>query len=75
VAAPFVAPDGIQTGFNGDYSGLVVVGDTAHPIWSDTRNANPDPVNAVGHDEDIFTVARNMPSGRQSPQRQNHFKR
>jgi hypothetical protein len=75
VAAPFVAPDGIQTGFNGDYSGLVVVGDTAHPIWSDTRNANPDPVNAVGHDEDIFTVARNVPSGRQSPQHQSHFKR
>ena len=59
-----MAPDGVQAGFNGDYSGLVLVGDTAHPIWSDTRNVNPDPVNAVSHDEDIFTATRTLPTGK-----------
>jgi hypothetical protein len=52
----FAAPDGIQTGFNGDYSGLVInKGNEAHPLWSDTRNANPFPLNGVVHDEDVFT--------------------
>jgi hypothetical protein len=64
VAAPFVPPDGVQEGFNGDYSGIVVTRDgLAHPIWSDTRNASPDPVNGVSHDEDVFSTARRIPSG------------
>jgi hypothetical protein len=72
VAVPFVAtkispdfppPDGIQVGFNGDYSGLAVTGTTAHPVWSDTRNAAPATTPSVGvvHDEDIFTDARPIP--------------
>ena len=67
VGKPTVAPDGIQAGFNGDYTGLVLLGNTAHPVWSDTRNVNPDPVNAVSHDEDIFTTARTLPSGKAAP--------
>ena len=64
VAALTPSPDGNQAGFNGDYSGLVVVGNTAHPIWSDTRNAVPASVGAQGvtHDEDIFTIAVDVPS-------------
>ncbi|MDQ6712877.1 MAG: hypothetical protein M3Z28_06760, partial [Candidatus Dormibacteraeota bacterium] len=42
----FPPPDGNQAGFNGDYSGLTVVGDIAHPIWSDTRNVVPQQFNA-----------------------------
>lgn len=63
VAAMTPAPDGGQFGFNGDYSGLVVVGNDAHPIWSDTRNAVPASVGAQGvtHDEDIFTIALEVP--------------
>jgi len=69
VSAPFVPPDGIQAGFNGDYSGLAVAGDVAHPIWSDTRNAVPAQFNSptsqgVVHDEDVFTTARPVPGGR-----------
>src|SRR5262249_21364004 len=41
VSPTFAPPAGIQAGFNGDYSGLVIVGRTAHPIWSDTRNTAP----------------------------------
>ena len=38
----FPPPDGVQEGFNGDYSGLTIArGEVAHPIWSDTRNADP----------------------------------
>ena len=57
------APDGNQAGFNGDYSGLVVVGNKAHPIWSDTRNAVPGSVGAQGviHDEDVFTISLEVP--------------
>jgi hypothetical protein len=59
----FPAPDGIQAGFNGDYSGLVITPDgDAHPIWSDTRNAVPNPdFNFVTHDEDVFTASRDLP--------------
>jgi hypothetical protein len=65
VSPVFAPPDGSQTGFNGDYSGMTVNrGIEAHPIWSDTRNANPFPLNGVIHDEDIFTTAVNLPSGR-----------
>ena len=56
VSPKFAAPDGNQVGFNGDYSGLVInKEDEAHPIWSDTRNFNPFPLNGVIHDEDVFT--------------------
>jgi hypothetical protein len=53
----FPAPDGVQTGFNGDYTGLVVVGSReAHPIWADTRNpARHRDFNGVVRDEDAFT--------------------
>ena len=61
---PFPPPDGNQTGFNGDYSGLTVNrGDAAHPIWSDTRNVNPYPLNGVTHDEDVFTDDVGLPNG------------
>jgi hypothetical protein len=65
VSPVFGPPDGIQTGFNGDYSSLTINrGIEAHPIWSDTRNSNPFPDNGVTHDEDIFTDAVALPSGR-----------
>ena len=55
-------PDGIQTGFNGDYSGLTINrGTEAHPIWSDTRNVNAFPENGVVHDEDVFTTTVQLP--------------
>jgi len=62
----FPPPDGAQEGFNGDYSGMTINrGDEAHPIWSDTRNADPfAPANGVSHDEDIFTAAVNLPDGK-----------
>jgi len=66
----FPPPDGAQTGFNGDYSGLAIKGeDEAHPIWSDTRNVDPyasraaPENNGVLHDEDVFTVKTRVPSG------------
>jgi len=63
VSPTFPPPDGIQAGFNGDYSGLVLVGTTAHPIWSDTRNVAPaGQVGRVGgHDEDVFTDRIKLP--------------
>ena len=69
VAPPFAPPDGIQAGFNGDYSGLAInKGDDAHPIWSDTRNADPfTPTNGVVHDEDVFTDNVGLPNGRGRP--------
>jgi hypothetical protein len=64
VSPVFPPPDGNQTGFNGDYSGLTVNrGDLAHPIWSDTRNVNPFPLNGVTHDEDVFTDSVGLPNG------------
>src|SRR2546426_271839 len=58
----FPPPDGIQSGFNGDYSGLTInKGTEAHPIWSDTRNVNPFPENGVVHDEDVFTTTVQLP--------------
>jgi hypothetical protein len=60
----FPPPDGIQAGFNGDYSGLTIVDENAHPIWSDTRNVDPfAPVNGVTHDEDVFTTKHGVPNG------------
>jgi hypothetical protein len=60
----FPPPDGIQAGFNGDYSGIEVDrDDIAHPIWSDTRNRVPNPgFNKATVDEDVFTVARPIPA-------------
>ena len=69
ISPEFPPPDGKQAGFNGDYSGLTVVGDVAHPVWSDTRNTVPaqfqsqPPGQGVVHDEDIFTTARAVPNG------------
>jgi hypothetical protein len=62
----FPPPDGIQTGFNGDYSGLAINRPLeAHPIWSDTRNVDPyAPANGVVHDEDVFTANVPLPNGR-----------
>jgi hypothetical protein len=66
VSPVFPPPDGIQAGFNGDYSGLAInKGSEAHPIWSDTRNADPfAPANGVVRDEDVFTDNVNLPNGR-----------
>ena len=69
ISPTFAPPDGIQAGFNGDYSGLALVGSTAHPVWSDTRNAVPpqfnDPTSqGVIRDEDVFTDAIRLPDGR-----------
>ena len=52
--------------FNGDYTGLTVNrGNQAHPIWSDTRNADPfTPDNGVVNDEDAFTASVTLPSGK-----------
>lgn len=61
ISPRFQPPDGIQAGFNGDYSGLVIVGTIAHPIWSDTRNAAP-AGQGVAHDEDVFTDSVALPS-------------
>ena len=63
----FPPPDGVQAGFNGDYSGLTInKGTEAHPIWSDTRNADPyTPANGVIRDEDIFTDTVDLPNGRE----------
>jgi hypothetical protein len=59
----FPPPDGLQAGFNGDYSGINV--DTlgrAHPVWSDTRSRVPNPAFNKGTvDEDVFTVTRSIP--------------
>ncbi|MDX6517538.1 MAG: hypothetical protein QOF50_384 [Gaiellaceae bacterium] len=65
VSPVFPPPDGIQAGFNGDYSGLAInKGADAHPIWSDTRNVNPYPENGVVHDEDVFTDNTGLPNGK-----------
>jgi hypothetical protein len=63
ISPDFAPPDGGQAGFNGDYSGLAVIGNTAHPVWSDTRNPAvlTSPNQGVVHDEDIFTDALPIP--------------
>jgi hypothetical protein len=62
VSPVFPPPDGNQTGFNGDYSGLTINGENeAHPIWSDTRNLDPNPLNGNVHDEDVFTITVDLP--------------
>ena len=66
VSPVFPPPDGIQAGFNGDYSGLAInKGTEAHPIWSDTRNADPfAPANGVSRDEDVYTDNVSLPNGK-----------
>ena len=66
VSPQFAPPDGAQAGFNGDYSGLTIVNTTAHPIWSDTRNASPFPASSpdfqgVVRDEDVYTDSITLP--------------
>jgi hypothetical protein len=65
ISPVFAPPDGVQAGFNGDYSGLTINRATwAHPVWSDTRNADPyTPANGVVHDEDVFSDTIALPSG------------
>jgi hypothetical protein len=60
VAQPFPPPDGVQAGFNGDYSGIVAIGDEAVPIWSDTRNTALAQQGVI-HDEDIFISVLDIP--------------
>jgi hypothetical protein len=74
ISPVFAPPDGIQSGFNGDYSGITINrGDEAHPIWSDTRSGNPFPANGVIHDEDIFSVRVNLPRGGKASWGQGHI--
>ena len=63
ISPVFPPPAGNQAGFNGDYSGLVLVGDTAHPIWSDTRNTAPagQVATTPAAEEDIFTDSIGLP--------------
>jgi hypothetical protein len=63
IAPKTPAPDGVQGGFNGDYTGIAIdPHGVAHPIWSDTRNAVPNPAfNLARHDEDVFTIWRGLP--------------
>ena len=64
ISPTFPPPAGIQAGFNGDYSGLVMVDAQAHPIWSDTRNLAPagQVAGTPAPDEDIFTDSLALPS-------------
>ena len=65
VSPVFPPPNGIQSGFLGDYSGLTINrGEEAHPLWSDTRNLNPFALNGVVNDQDIFTDKVNLPDGK-----------
>jgi hypothetical protein len=61
----FPSPDGNQTGFLGDYTGITIPSGTdAHPVWADTRNVDPfASINGSTHDEDIFTTQERLPNG------------
>src|ERR1700738_1521388 len=66
VSPTFSPPNGTrQTGFMGDYSGITLVGSTAHPIWDDPRNnvapALRDPDQPVLNDQDVYTTATGVP--------------
>ena len=68
VSPVFSPPNGGRdTGFMGDYSGLTLVGSTAHPIWADPRNnvpvgfQEPQLDQRALNDEDIFTAAVPVP--------------
>jgi len=66
VSPVFPPPNGNQSGFNGDYSGIVINnGEECHPIWSDTRNVDPfAPANGLVNDEDVFTDKQDCPNGK-----------
>src|SRR3984893_15703734 len=56
--------------FLGDYSGLALRGNTALPLWADTRDvgitsctANPRQLCRFGNDEDVFTAAVDIGRG------------
>jgi hypothetical protein len=59
------APDGVQEGFNGDYSGISIShGNIAHVVWSDTRvHVQEAAINQVSVDEDVYTDARRIGRG------------
>jgi hypothetical protein len=61
----FPPPDGNQTGFLGDYTGITIPsGTAAHPVWADTRNVDPfASINGSTHDADIFTTGLGLPNG------------
>ena len=62
----FQPPDGLQTGFMGDYSGITVLGDIAHPIWSDPRVGIPAAFQADQggtRDQDVYITAARIPNG------------
>ena len=63
ISPMFAPPQGNQAGFNGDYSGLAIVGETAHPVWSDTRNTAPagQVATTPAPDEDVFTDRVEVP--------------
>jgi hypothetical protein len=63
VSPTFPPPSGDQFGFLGDYSGLTISPRRqAHPIWADTRNADPlAPANGIVFDEDVFTDIARLP--------------
>jgi hypothetical protein len=68
VSPVFSPPQGgRQTGFMGDYSGITVLGTSAHPVWADPRNAVPvgfrDPQadQQAITDNDVFTVNAVVP--------------
>jgi hypothetical protein len=67
VSPIFQPPNGGQTGFMGDYSGIAVVGSVAHPIWSDPRVGIPAAFQADQgggtRDEDVYTAAARVPNG------------
>jgi hypothetical protein len=73
VSPTFQPPDGLQAGFMGDYSGLTVVGDVAHPIWSDQRVSIPAAFQADQggtRDADIYITAARIPDGFSDNQQQ-----
>lgn len=68
VSTTFAPPQGGRdNGFMGDYSGLVVLGATAHPIWADPRNPvpvqfqEPQADQRAINDNDVFSVATGVP--------------
>lgn len=68
VSPAFSPPQGgRETGFMGDYSGITVLGTTAHPIWADPRNVvpvgfrDPQPDQRAINDNDVFTVDAVIP--------------
>ena len=66
VSPVFSPPDGVQSGLDGDYIGVIVKSvSVAKPIREDTRKADPfTPFNGVVHDEDIFTLKTGLPNGK-----------